>query len=41
MTSHRMGGDPRPRVPNWLKVFYATLMFMAFVVTLAVLTHYR
>lgn len=40
MTSHRMG-NPRPRIPNWLKAFYATLIFMSFVVALTVLTHYK
>lgn len=42
MSSHRRGGNnPHPRVPNWLKVFYATLLFVTFVVALTVLTHYK
>jgi hypothetical protein len=41
MTSHRMRGNPRPRIPNWLKVFYALLIFWTFVISLVVLTHYK
>jgi hypothetical protein len=41
MSSHRQGGHPRPRPPNWLKAFYALLIFASFVVALTVLTHYK
>lgn len=39
MSSHRQGGAPQHPIPNWLRVFYATLVFMAFVITLTTLVH--
>lgn len=40
MSSHRRG-NPRPPIPNWLKAFYATLIFLLLVTCLTVLTHYH
>lgn len=41
MSSHRSGGDPRAPIPNWLKAWYATLVFLTLITITTVLANYR